>query len=121
MFGTIIYMIMITIVSVIFVILGIFQYNSKTPVSINTGEKPPEAGELTDVTLWNHGHGRNLIIYAIAFFITSTVFIIILEKTDAAAIEIPLYVIANGLEIFWVITQDKKMKRELIKNYSPCL
>ncbi|WP_177194964.1 hypothetical protein [Pseudobutyrivibrio sp. JW11] len=39
MAGTIIYLAISFFVSLIFIILGIQQYKSKKPVSINTGEK----------------------------------------------------------------------------------
>ena len=63
MAGTIIGIVIFALVSMIFVILGIAQYRSKVPVSINTGEKPPREDELTDMTEWNHKHGRNFVIY----------------------------------------------------------
>ena len=50
MAGTIIYLAISSFVSLIFIILGIQQYKSKKPVSINTGEKPPSENELTSVT-----------------------------------------------------------------------
>ena len=53
MAGTIIGIVMFARVSLIFVILGIVQYHSKVPVSINTGEKPPKDDELIDMTEWN--------------------------------------------------------------------
>ncbi len=54
MAGTIIGIVIFALVSSIFIVLGIVQYRSKIPVSINTGEKPPREDELTDMTEWNH-------------------------------------------------------------------
>lgn len=62
MAGTIIYLVISFLVSIIFIVLGIHQYRSKIPVSINTGEKPPREDELTSVTEWNHRPGLRLNI-----------------------------------------------------------
>lgn len=43
---TIIYVVICTIVAMIFVI---YQYRAKNPVTINTGETPPKAEDLNDV------------------------------------------------------------------------
>ena len=49
MAATIIYLVISLLVSLIFIILGIMQYRSEKPVSINTGEKPLRKEELTNV------------------------------------------------------------------------
>ena len=74
MAGTIMYLAISFFVSLIFIILGIQQYKSKKPVSINTGEKPPSEDELTSVTEWNHRHGRNFILYSCMLFISLFIF-----------------------------------------------
>lgn len=63
-----------------FIILGIMQYRSEKPVSINTGEKPLRKDELTNVTEWNHRHGRNFIILGCVLFITQAVLDILLKS-----------------------------------------
>ena len=60
---TIIYVVIYTIVAMIFVILGKYQYRAKDSVTINTGEAPPKAEDLIDVKLWNQKHGRNFIFF----------------------------------------------------------
>ena len=50
-------------VSLILIAIGIMQYKSKKPVGFYTGETPPKAEDLTDVTAWNHKHGLMLILY----------------------------------------------------------
>ena len=77
MVGTIVYLFFSFLVSSIFVILGISQVNSSEPVSINSGEKPPEPEELISVKEWNQKHGRNFIIYGFLLFLTMVVFGII--------------------------------------------
>lgn len=52
------------IVAMIFVILGIYQYRAKDPVTINTGETPPKAEDLIDVKCsiknkWSDSHNHN--------------------------------------------------------------
>ena len=59
----IIYLVISLLVSLIFIVLGVNQFRSKVPVALNTGEVSPREDELTDMTEWNHKHGRNLIIY----------------------------------------------------------
>ena len=73
MADTIIYLVISLLVSLIFVILGIGQYRAEKPVSINMGEKPLRKEELTNVTEWNHRHGRNFIILGCALFITLSI------------------------------------------------
>lgn len=111
----IIYMVIFTLVSLIFVALGILQYRAKEPVAINTGEKPPEAQQLTDVALWNHKHGLNLIIFAIMLWITGAIFPVVLNTFDNVVVEILLFIVAIGIEILWVEYQHNKMKRTMIK------
>lgn len=54
------------IVSIFLIGIGISQLKSKSPVGFYTGEKPPEAEQLTDVNAWNRKHGMMWIIYGIA-------------------------------------------------------
>ena len=80
MAATIIYLAISLLVSLIFIILGIMQYRSEKPVSINTGEKPLRKEELTNVTEWNHRHGRNFIILGCVLFITQLFLDILLKS-----------------------------------------
>ena len=50
MAGTIIFLVISFLVSMIFIILGVHQYKSSVPVALNTGEKPPKEEELIDMT-----------------------------------------------------------------------
>ena len=43
--------------ALIMVGIGVLQRKSKTPVGFYTGEKPPAAQELSDVSSWNKKHG----------------------------------------------------------------
>ena len=93
MAGIIIYLVISFLTSLIFVVLGISQYKSEKPVSLNTGEKPPCEDELTDVLEWNRKHGKNLIIYGCVLFLTLSVFVYFIEKYDYIAVQINLFIL----------------------------
>ena len=111
---TIIYVVMCTIVAMIFVILGIYQYRAKDPVTINTSETPPKAEDLIDVKLWNQKHGRNLIILGIMLWCTLVVGGYVLLRINGV-IAIIIIIVAGIFEFSWINFQHKKMKREYIK------
>lgn len=52
--------------ALIMVGIGIFQRKSVKPVGFYTGEKPPEAKDLSDVRAWNREHGAMWILYGAA-------------------------------------------------------
>jgi hypothetical protein len=111
-----VYLIISLIVSLVFVLLGINQFRSKVPVSLNTGETPPREDELIDMLEWNHKHGRNLIIFGCVFFITSSVYIYFLEKFDSAVWQTVIFFIAIFAEISWLLLQHSNLKKKLIKD-----
>ena len=115
MAATIIYLVISSLVSLIFIILGIKQYRAEKPVAINTGEKPPCEDELTSVTEWNHRHGRNFIILGCMLFMTLSVFLYFIEKLDSVALPVVLLMIALFAEIAWVEFEHRVMKKEMIK------
>lgn len=112
---TIIYLVLSFLVSLIFVVLGISQYNSEKPVSLNTGEKPPCEDELTDVLEWNHKHGINLIIYGGVLFLTLSVFVYFIEKYDYIVVQMILFILIILGEIAWLEIQHNILKKKLIK------
>ena len=112
---TIIYLAISFLVSLIFVVLGIRQYNSEKPVSLNTGEKPPCEDELTDVLEWNHKHGKNLIIYGGMLFLTLSAFVYFIEKYDYIVVQMILFILVIGGEITWLEIQHNLLKKKLIK------
>lgn len=115
MAGTIIYLTISLFVSAIFIMLGIHQFKSKTPVALNTGEKPPKEEKLLDMIEWNHKHGRNLIIYGCMLFVTMAVFVYLLEIMDSVVIEVIIFFIAIFGEIAWLEIQHIKLKKKLVK------
>ena len=116
MAAIIIYLVISLLVSLIFILLGIRQYKAEKPVAINTGEKPPREDELTSVTEWNHRHGRNLIIFGCALFITLSVFIYFIEKLDNSVFQVVIFLIVIFVEIAWVELEHNVMKKKMIKN-----
>ncbi len=112
---TIIYLAISFLVSLIFIVLGIRQYNSEKPVSLNTGEKPPCEDELTDVSEWNHKHGKNLIIFGVVLFLTLSVFVSLIEKYDYVVVQVILFILVILAEIAWLKIQHNILKMKLIK------
>ena len=115
MAATIIYLTISLLVSLIFIILGIRQYKSEKPVTINTGEKPPCEDELTNVAEWNHRHGRNFIILGCALFMTLSVFVYFIEKLDSVIFQVIILMIMIFAEIAWVMIDHNVMKKNMIK------
>ena len=103
------------LVSSIFIILGIVQYRSKIPVSINTGEKPPREDELTDMTEWNHKHGRNLVVFGCMLFVTGTVFLYFWGRLESATLAVAVFFVVIFTEVAWLEIQHISMKKKMIK------
>ena len=117
MAAAIIYLGISLVCSLIFIILGIWQYRAEKPVGINTGEEPPRADELTSVTEWNHRHGRNLIILGCMLFITLAVVGYFIAKLDGVAlyVAVAIFMIMIFAEIAWVVIEHNVMKKRMIK------
>lgn len=118
MADTIIYLVISFLVSLVFILLGIRQYRADQPVSVNTGEKPPREEDLTSVAEWNHRHGRNLIVYGCALFLTLSVFRYAIEKTDSVLLPVVLLMIVMSGETAWVVLEHRSMKKNMIKQKS---
>ncbi len=58
--------IIFVLVAFVMFTIGIAQLLSKKPVGFYSGEKPPQAGDLTDVSAWNKKHGIMWILYGTA-------------------------------------------------------
>lgn len=115
MAGTVIYLVFSFLISSIFVILGVHQYKSKTPVTINTGLKPPKAEELTSVTKWNHRHGRDFIILGCVIFLTLSCFVYFIEKNcDSNALQVIIFLGIVFAAIAWVVIDHIIMSQKMI-------
>lgn len=99
----IIMIVMACFIGLIFILLGIHQCKSESPVTMNTGEKPLKPEQLSDVKAWNTGHGKALIVFGIAIAVTISIFPIGLNYMDTAVVTVIviLAVVAElvGLEI----------------------
>lgn len=60
------------VVALFMVAIGIAQLKSKDPVGFYSGEEPPKAESLTDVSTWNKRHGMMWLIYGIIIFVGSS-------------------------------------------------
>lgn len=116
MAGTIFYLVISFLVSLVFILLGFRQYRAEKPVTINTGEKPPREEELTSVAEWNHRHGRNFIILGCLLFLTLSVFPFAIEKADSAALPVLILMLVLSAEAAWVLLEHRAMKKSMIKS-----
>lgn len=67
MFGIIFGGVIYGLCALLFVGLGISNYKSKRPVTINTSIKPPKEENLVSVKEWNRKHGIMWITFGIVF------------------------------------------------------
>ena len=84
-----------TYVSVILIGIGIMQYKSQKPVGFYTGETPPKAEQLTDVSAWNRKHGAMWIGYGIAIPVSFVLGLLL--PADILSAILPCAVIAIGI------------------------
>ncbi|MCM1216031.1 MAG: hypothetical protein NC331_10795 [Lachnospiraceae bacterium] len=103
MAGYIINIVVGCLVGLIFILLGICQCRSESPVGMNTGEKPPRPEQLSDVKAWNQGHGRALIRFGIVIAVTVGAFPLLLEHADVQVMTVAFIVMIvaeiAGLEV----------------------
>ncbi len=111
----IIYLVISFFVSLIFVVIGVKQYTSKTPVTINTGLTPPREDELTSVSEWNHRHGRDFILLGCGIFITLVAFVYFLERYDNVNLQLVLFLAVVFGEIALVVIDHNVMMNTMIK------
>lgn len=114
MAGVIIYTTIVTLVTLIFLLIGLASYHSIDPVTINSGETPPKKEELIDVKEWNHAHGRVWFIFAITFFFTSLIFFFGISHFARIELQVFLYCLFIFLEIMWIEIQHGRLKKKLL-------
>ena len=68
--GSVITSTVLGLCAIVLFMIGISQYRSKTPVAFYSGEKPPDASQLTDVRAWNRKHGVMWMLYGTGFVLT---------------------------------------------------
>lgn len=110
MAGYIINIAMACFVGLIFIILGIRQCKSESPVTMNTGEKPLKPEQLRDVKAWNTGHGKALIAFGITIAVTIGLFPIGLNYMDAEIMTI-IVIIAVMAELVGLTANHSRLER----------
>ena len=98
-------------VALIMITIGIMQYKSKKPTGFYTGETPPKAEELTDVTAWNHRHGMMWVIYGIAIMVSFAAGLLIPHEIVSALL--PIVIILGALPV--MILYHRKLKNQYFK------
>ena len=98
-------------VALIMIAIGIMQYKSKKPTGFYTGETPPKAEQLTDVTAWNHRHGRMWIVYGILIIISFLSGLLIPHEAVSALL--PIVIILGALPV--MILYHHKLKNKYFK------
>ncbi|MBR5871423.1 MAG: hypothetical protein IKZ09_10345 [Clostridia bacterium] len=93
-------------VSLIMIAIGIVQYKSKKPVGFYTGETPPKAEQLTDVTAWNRKHGTMWIGYGAAIIVSFLLGILLQIPILSACF--PAAVVLGGIPCLLMIHRHLK-------------
>jgi len=98
-------------VALIMIAIVIMQYKSKKPTGFYTGELPPKAEQLTDVTAWNHRHGMMWMIYGIAIIVSFLAGLLI--PHEVISILLPIVIILGALPV--MILYHHKLKKNYVK------
>lgn len=98
------------LIGLIFILLGIRQCKSESPVTMNTGEKPLKAEQLSDVKAWNKGHGKALIAFGIVIAFTLGTFPAGLNYMNAVTATI-LWIMAVTAELIGLTVNHKRLER----------
>ena len=98
-------------VALIMIAIGITQYKSKKPVGFYTGETPPKAEQLTDITAWNHRHGMMWIVYGITIIVSFSAGLLIEHEVVSALL--PIVIILCALPV--MIVYHHKLKNKYFK------
>ncbi len=98
-------------VALMMIIIGIVQYKSQKPTGFYTGETPPKAEQLTDVTAWNHRHGMMWIIYGVVIIVSFFAGILIPHEVVSALL--PIVILLGALPV--MILYHHKLKHKYFK------
>ncbi len=100
------------LVALVMIGIGVSQLKSKTPVGFYSGEKPFEAGELSDVPMWNKKHGKMWIIYGIIIIFSGLAGTFLIGAD--AAWQVVLIPMAGGVvaPIIWMIGYHERLVRK---------
>lgn len=99
--------IMWSIAALLFVVIGVVDWRSKTEVGFFTGEKP---GKRKDIVGYNHAVAKIWFFYAIAFEIIG-IPLLFIHQNSIIAIVMIFFVVALSIGIMIVYTKvDAKYK-----------
>ncbi|MDE7046124.1 MAG: hypothetical protein K2O97_14180 [Acetatifactor sp.] len=98
------------LIGLLFVILGIRQCRSGSPVVMNTGEKPLKPEQLSDVKAWNTGHGKALIRFGMVIALTIGIFPVTLNFIEAITATI-IVIVMVAAEIVWLGINHGRLER----------
>lgn len=100
------------LVALVMIGIGVSQLKSKTPVGFYSGEKPFEAGELSDVPMWNKKHGKMWIIYGVIIIFSGLAGTFLIGAD--AAWQVVLIPMAGGVvaPIIWMIGYHERLVRK---------
>lgn len=97
-------------IGLIFILLGIRQCKSESPVTMNTGEKPLKPEQLSDVKGWNTGHGKALITFGIVIAFTIGIFPVGLNYMNAVTATI-IWIMAVMAELIGLTANHNRLER----------
>lgn len=103
------------LIGLIFIILGIRQYRSESPVVMNTGQKPLRPEQLSDMKAWNTGHGKATIAFGIAVAFTVGIFPVVLNYVDARISVISLIIVIVAEIVGLMINHDRLERKYRIR------
>lgn len=100
------------LVALVMIGIGVSQLKSKTLVGFYSGEKPFEAGELSDVPMWNKKHGKMWIIYGVIIIFSGLAGTFLIGAD--AAWQVVLIPMAGGVvaPIIWMIGYHERLVRK---------
>lgn len=100
------------LVALVMIGIGVSQLKSRTPVGFYSGEKPFEAEELSDVSMWNKKHGEMWIIYGTIIILSGFAGTFLIDANAGwQVISIPM---VGGVvaPIIWMIGYHERLIRK---------
>ena len=102
-----------TIVALVMIGIGIYQFTCKDTVGFYSGETPPKKEELKDWVAWNRKHGLMWIIYGVLIAIGSYVPFVIIKDTSQIAASLSIFLgVLMPLPI--MIWYDHRLRKKYI-------
>ena len=97
-------------VALMIIIIGIFQYRSKKPVSFYTTEDPLPNEKYIDIIKWNHYHGLMFMIYGFIIILGCLLGMLIIKHNDVLSAIVCIVFVIFPLPIVILIHERLKKK-----------